>query len=49
VNTLVLLTSSWFIARGVQAARSGDHNGAVATMSRQTKKNKELRGQLSDN
>jgi hypothetical protein len=42
----VLLTSSWFIARSVQAARSGDDNGAVATMSRQTKKNKELRGQL---
>ncbi len=29
VNTLVLLTSSWFIARSVQAARSGDHDGAL--------------------
>jgi hypothetical protein len=46
VKTPVLLTSSWSIARSVQAARSGDDNGAVATMSRQTKKNKELRGQL---
>ena len=29
LNTLVLLTSSWFIARGVQAARAGDHDGAL--------------------
>ncbi len=29
VNTLVLLTSSWFIARGAQAARAGDHDGAL--------------------
>ena len=29
VNTLVLLTSSWFIARSVQTARSGDHEGAL--------------------
>jgi len=29
VNTLVLLASSWFIARSVQTARSGDHNGAL--------------------
>ncbi len=29
VNTLVLLTSSWFIARSVQAARAGDHDGAL--------------------
>ena len=28
-NTLVLLTSSWFIARSVQAARAGDHDGAL--------------------
>ena len=28
-NTLVLLASSWFIARSVQVARSGDHNGAI--------------------
>jgi nitric oxide reductase NorE protein len=25
VNTLVLLVSSWFVARGVRAARAGDH------------------------
>jgi nitric oxide reductase NorE protein len=29
VNTLVLLTSSWFIARSVQAARAGDPGGAL--------------------
>lgn len=29
VNTLVLLTSSWFIARSVAAARTGDHDGAM--------------------
>ena len=29
VNTLVLLTSSWFIARSVATARSGDHRAAV--------------------
>ena len=29
VNTLVLLTSSWSIARCVQAARVGDHRGAL--------------------
>ena len=29
VNTLVLLASSWFIARSVQTARSGDHQGAL--------------------
>jgi nitric oxide reductase NorE protein len=29
VNTLVLLTSSWFIVRSVATARSGDHQGAV--------------------
>ena len=29
VNTLVLLTSSWFIARSVQSARTGDHQGAL--------------------
>ena len=29
VNTLVLLTSSWFIVRSVAAARSGDYQGAV--------------------
>jgi nitric oxide reductase NorE protein len=29
LNTLVLLTSSWFIARSVQAARAGDHDGAL--------------------
>ena len=29
VNTLVLLTSSWFIARSVATARSGDYQGAV--------------------
>ncbi|MBO2447677.1 cytochrome c oxidase subunit 3 family protein [Actinomadura barringtoniae] len=28
-NTLVLVTSSWFIARGVQAARTGDHARAL--------------------
>ncbi|ORV08598.1 cytochrome c oxidase subunit 3 family protein [Mycobacterium celatum] len=29
VNTLVLIASSWFVARGVQAARAGEHAGAV--------------------
>ena len=29
VNTLVLLASSWFIARGVQAARIGSHSRAM--------------------
>ena len=29
VNTLVLLMSSWFIARSVQAARAGDHHAAL--------------------
>jgi nitric oxide reductase NorE protein len=29
MNTLVLLTSSWFIARGVQSARAGDHGRAL--------------------
>lgn len=29
LNTLVLLTSSWFVARSVVAARSGDHHAAV--------------------
>ncbi len=29
VNTLVLLTSSWFIARSVQAARADDHSRAL--------------------
>jgi nitric oxide reductase NorE protein len=29
INTLVLIGSSWFVARGVQAARSGDHARAV--------------------
>ena len=29
VNTLVLLTSSWFVARSVQAARAGDHAAAL--------------------
>ncbi|WP_422746081.1 cytochrome c oxidase subunit 3 family protein [Mycobacterium sp. WMMD1722] len=29
VNTLVLLTSSWFVARAVQTARVGDHAAAV--------------------
>ena len=29
VNTVVLLTSSWFIARSVLAARAGDHDQAV--------------------
>ncbi|WP_370332953.1 cytochrome c oxidase subunit 3 family protein [Mycolicibacterium hippocampi] len=29
LNTLVLLTSSWFVARSVVAARSGDHDAAV--------------------
>jgi nitric oxide reductase NorE protein len=29
LNTLVLLTSSWFIARSVQIARAGDHEGAL--------------------
>ena len=28
-NTLVLLTSSWFVARSVLAARDGDHDRAV--------------------
>jgi nitric oxide reductase NorE protein len=31
-NTLVLLISSWFIARSVQAARSRDHDGALRLM-----------------
>ena len=30
LNTLVLLTSSWFIARSVQAARAGDHDAGAA-------------------
>jgi nitric oxide reductase NorE protein len=29
LNTLVLLTSSWFIARSVATARTGDHPGAL--------------------
>lgn len=29
LNTLVLLTSSWFVARSVLAARTGDHRRAV--------------------
>ncbi|WP_242639162.1 cytochrome c oxidase subunit 3 [Mycolicibacterium sp. S2-37] len=29
VNTVVLLTSSWFVARGVVAARVGNHTAAV--------------------
>ena len=29
LNTLVLLTSSWFVARSVAAARGGDHAAAV--------------------
>jgi nitric oxide reductase NorE protein len=29
LNTLVLLTSSWFIARSALAARAGDHAGAL--------------------
>ncbi|OBI40673.1 cytochrome C oxidase subunit III [Mycobacterium kyorinense] len=29
VNTLVLIASSWFVARGVQAARSANHSAAV--------------------
>ena len=29
LNTLVLLASSWFIARSVQAARAGDHDLAL--------------------
>lgn len=29
LNTLVLLTSSWFVARSVVAIRSGDHHAAV--------------------
>lgn len=29
LNTLVLLTSSWFVARSVVAARSGDHDAAI--------------------
>lgn len=28
-NTLVLVASSWFVARGVQATRAGDHGKAV--------------------
>ncbi|OHU93756.1 cytochrome c oxidase subunit 3 [Mycobacterium talmoniae] len=30
LNTLVLLTSSWFVARSVLAARAGDHRRAIA-------------------
>lgn len=29
INTLVLLTSSWFVARSVQVARAGDHRQAL--------------------
>jgi nitric oxide reductase NorE protein len=29
INTLILLASSWFVARGVQAARAGDHRRAM--------------------
>ncbi|KRE34756.1 cytochrome C oxidase subunit III [Mycobacterium sp. Soil538] len=29
VNTVVLLTSSWFVARGVIAARAGEHSKAI--------------------
>ncbi|WP_395308747.1 cytochrome c oxidase subunit 3 family protein [Mycobacterium sp. AMU20-3851] len=29
INTVVLLTSSWFIARSVLSARSGDHGRAI--------------------
>ncbi|WP_370486785.1 cytochrome c oxidase subunit 3 family protein [Mycobacterium sp. pV006] len=29
VNTVILLTSSWFIARSVLAARAGDHRRAI--------------------
>ena len=29
LNTLVLLVSSWFVARSVQAARAGDHDQAL--------------------
>ncbi len=29
INTLVLLASSWFVARSVQAARGDDHNRAL--------------------
>ena len=29
LNTIVLLTSSWFVARSVQAARAGDHSRAL--------------------
>jgi nitric oxide reductase NorE protein len=29
VNTVILLTSSWFIARSVLAARNGDHQSAI--------------------
>jgi nitric oxide reductase NorE protein len=29
LNTLVLITSSWFVARGVAAIRAGDHRRAV--------------------
>lgn len=31
-NTVVLLTSSWFIARGVAATRAGDHAAAVRSV-----------------
>lgn len=29
LNTVILLTSSWFVARSVLTARSGDHTGAI--------------------
>jgi nitric oxide reductase NorE protein len=29
INTIVLLTSSWFIARSVLAVRAGDHQRAI--------------------
>jgi nitric oxide reductase NorE protein len=29
INTLVMLTSSWFVARAVRASRAGDHNRAM--------------------
>lgn len=29
INTVVLLTSSWFVARGVVATRSGNHRSAI--------------------
>ena len=29
INTLVMLASSWFVARAVQASRSGDYEGAT--------------------